>query len=171
MKLIELAIQNEIKACDVIVPDELKHITLTEKMVKDAQTFVDFVNKKAAEVDGAIIETELRVDLDHVGINNNSFIDVAIQQPFGKCILIDYKNGKTLVRAKENSQLLCNAVSMLKSTIGFDSYELIIYQPNCPTKSDPVDSWPVSIKDVQAFEAELRSKSSYQKRSQTLYFQ
>jgi hypothetical protein len=155
MKLIELAIEYNIPACNVSVPSELSHIPLTEKMVNDAQRFVDFVNEKASTVSGAIIEVEKRVDLDHVGVNNNSYIDIAIQQPFGKCILIDYKNGKTPVRAKENSQLLCNAVSMLKSEIGFDSYELIIYQPNCPTKSEPVDSWSVSIEEVKQFETEL----------------
>lgn len=90
---------------------------------------------------------EQKVEVKSVGFGT---ADVILYQPFGLLHVIDYKNGKGVVEAEDNTQGLYYAYGAAeKLGWDFDRIAITIVQPNAAHRLGPIRTWHTTSKRLE----------------------
>lgn len=144
---------------DEYLGQDFNGFTVTEEMAEAVQTYLDVVFKDFDET-GSELYVEQRFDLSHIYPGCFGTNDALIyRESEGLLIVYDYKHGRGVpVSAKNNKQLLYYALGAVtgKHNRKVKTVELVIVQPRCASRSEPVDRWRIDALDLLDFATDLR---------------
>lgn len=129
--------------------------TLTKNDCKNLKWVKQQVEKarKRPEYKDAELMLETKLPLSSVHPESFGTTDIALVNPFGKALLLDYKNGTSKVIAKGNRQLAFYGIG-LQDTYGVTDIETGILQPNvCKT----VESSLLTVDDLEEERVKVRA--------------
>lgn len=137
----------------------LRSIDFSSEMLDAVRVAVKFIK---SEYKNMIVEdrkprllVERKVHLEHiVDADCSGTADIIMYQPYGVLHVMDYKNGKSVVEAKDNYQMMTYALGFLDE-MGWDFSEvwLSIIQPNA--KGPAMKTWKTSIRTMEEYEKRL----------------
>lgn len=128
---------------------------VTTEMAEGVQVYVDEVRKRAGETGEVTVEQ--RFSLDWIDPELFGTNDCAIYSETGVLTILDYKNGRGIVEAVNNPQLLYYALGAARG-IEVSEVRLVIVQPNADHPDGPVREWIVKPEKLVEFEKELIDK-------------
>lgn len=136
----------------------LNNFEVTEEMADAVQVYFDTVEQDRQE--GDELQVEQRFDLSHIYPGCFGTNDALIyRESEGLLIVYDYKHGRGVpVSAKDNKQLLYYALGAVtgKHNRKVKTVELVIVQPRCASRSEPVDRWRIDALGLLDFATDLR---------------
>jgi Protein of unknown function (DUF2800) len=137
--------KNGIYDADLEFTDSKATIEITEEIVEDVEVYVDAVKEYFNNLSGSILYAEKRFSLASLHPSMFGTNDACILQPFGKLVVIDYKNGFQNVEVEDNTQLIYYAVgAAMDFNFEFTEIEMVIVQPNAfgqnPVKTYTIDN-------------------------------
>jgi hypothetical protein len=137
-----------------IETDEGEHLSyiVDEDMADAVQECIDVVNKYLEEYPHAETRFEAQVDISALcGDDMFGTVDIMLNVPFDKLIIIDYKHGRGVpVPINNNSQLRYYALgAALAEDFEFSTVEMVIVQPRCP-KIATFQSETITIEELKA---------------------
>lgn len=138
----------------------IKELRLTNpsEMVDHVANAFKEIEARLNECPGAILLSEEKIDLTHIGPDMFGTVDAAIVDEFGRLQVWDFKYGAGIpVDPEENTQLLYYAMGLAKKyDYNFKDVLIGIIQPRAEHASGPVRQWVISIKELRGWEEKFR---------------
>jgi len=134
-------------------------IEVVEDMVWAVQACIDYVVAELAQRPGAILLTDLKLDMTWIGRNDmGGTLDVAIDEPFGDLLVLDYKHGKgVVVEVDDNEQLLYYAAGIWhKMGRGHKRIIIVIAQPRAEHEDGGIRVYEVTSEQIAQFVVDLK---------------
>lgn len=128
--------------------------------VLKAKKFIDenfyYLNHRNGISPALLVEQKLPLN-DVVNEDCGGTADIILHSPFSVLHVMDYKNGKSLVEAEENKQMMTYALGALhKYGWNYDGVWMSVVQPNAPHKYGYARTWKTTIDRMDEFEHELK---------------
>lgn len=146
------------KNADEFIGKKIDGIVIDEENAEAVQAYIEYVRRLLKETDGELL-VEVVVDLRCIAPDTFGTSDTIILDRKNKTIIVvDYKNGRGLVRAKDNSQLklyALGAYEMYGFIDDFETVEMHIVQPHI----NNFDSDEISVDELMEFKAFVKSKA------------
>lgn len=128
-----------------------------EKMVEGVQQTIDEVDRLMAEMcEGTEIFSERFLDMSWLDSRLGGTADITLVEPFGRAELVDHKNGRILVEAKDNDQLKQYAVGIAHEHPDCESVTVTISQPNAPHAEGFIRSETFTIDELKLYEIKMK---------------
>lgn len=147
-EMCELCLTEEIEPEDFLGSqfDTKEHtIPVTEQMVDAVRVYVDFVRAQHKEFGGKLmVETPFDISFVHPGMFGRNDACIVPDRALDTLRVFDFKNGRKLVAAQENPQLLYYALGAMgeHNLWLVENVEMTIVQPNAIGKQ-AIDTWTV----------------------------
>jgi hypothetical protein len=141
---------------DLNTADGFNAFEVDDTMIKGVQLHLDTV-ELFTDIDSEIAVEE-QVDLSHIDPDCWGTGDVVVYQPSTQELtVVDYKNGRKVVEARENLQLATYAVGAARRlhNRGVKRITLVIVQPNAWHPDGPVRSFTISPSGLAGFETRI----------------
>lgn len=162
-ELLEICLNENIDAYEklgevvTIITDEGQKIeyTVDDDMADAVQVCIDVVNSYKEKYPHAKVYAEQRVNISELcGPDMFGTVDITIDIPFDRLIIIDYKHGRGVpVFIKGNNQLRYYALgAAIKEDFEYADIEMVIVQPRCPQ----VPSFQSEIISVEALKFQAK---------------
>lgn len=126
-----------------------------DEMIQAVDYYVQHVRRVAEDIAPSLVELEVKLDLKHISPLLGGTCDARVSQEFGELHLIDYKNGRTPVHAKENVQLMIYALgSDVMRHIEPQRVILTIVQPHC-VEVETIQQWETTPKRIREWAGDV----------------
>lgn len=137
---------------------ELRKFHPDKEMVEHVANSYKEIEMRLKDSPGAILLSEEKVDLTHIGPDMFGTVDAAIVDEFGRLQVWDFKYGAGIpVDPEENTQLLYYAMGIAKKfDYNFKDVLIGIIQPRAEHERGPVREWVLSIKELRGWEDKFR---------------
>ncbi|MBA3588502.1 DUF2800 domain-containing protein [Methylibium sp.] len=129
--------------------------TVDEAMAEAVQVYLDTVRDWQAQMPGALLSVEVRVDLSWLHPDMFGTADAMIVQPWGEAVVIDYKNGMNAVEV-DGPQMPYYGLGAYNAH-DCTHVTCVIVQPNAPHRDGPVRSITYAREQMQAWAERFRA--------------
>lgn len=127
-----------------------------EKMIEGVQQTIDEVARIKDSRYNAEILSEVYLDGSWLDSRFGGSIDVRIAEPFGWLDIVDHKNGRILVEAKDNDQLKQYGVLALHEHPDAEGVTVTISQPNAPHIEGTIRSESFTVDELKLYEIRMK---------------
>ncbi len=127
-----------------------------EKMVEGVQQTIDEVGRIKASRYSPEVLSEVYISGAWLDSRFGGSIDVRIVEPYGWLDIVDHKNGRILVEAKDNDQLKQYAVLAAHEHEDVEGVTVTISQPNAPHKEGTIRSESFTIDELKLYEIRMK---------------